>query len=331
MFLTRKPSAFSWLYGLCVLLSTQRTRADDLEDVKRLIGNPYMPIVHKVTMTPKKDNVPPCRDDRWTFGGSEGVVIHYNRYLNRPPDYQGQYASLASGDMGIGFDGWAFANWYRGSVIRVLINGADVIAAKPASQIKIQEGDYGRLRLAWEDEDGKLVLNFTVPDDGHAIYACIEIIPTKLSIQSIELQLGCFPGGYEPAYNLPSERWVAMASGQWRVPKGFKPSENNPFPKASLAKGDEWIFYADALKDEGSLGLLLLREESPSGTIQLTNYGQRTELKYPANTRQIHLAFYAFDTATQYSHDWLVSSVSRLRNELIEAYRQCAEDGRSKP
>ena len=205
----------------------------------------------------------------------------------------------------------------------MLINGVDILAQKPATRLKTEEGVNGHLRMVWElDKGGELVLHFAVPEDGYAIYARIEIVPGKLSVNSIQLRLGCYPGGYGPAYKLPSHRWVATAKGERDVPQDFKVGAKNPYPEVPLEKGDDWIFYADKLQGDGSLGLLVRKEESPSGKVRMSNYGQATELNYPADTRQIHLAFYAFGTENLPSRQWFMSSLDRERAILAGIHQR---------
>ena len=274
-------------------------------------------IEHEANTTEGQDKAPPRQSDRWHFGGPSGIMIGYNRYLNQPPHFTGQHPALANYDMGVGFDTGAFANWYRGNAIRVLINGADIFAQKPARQLETKEGSNGYLRMVWElDKGGELILNFTVPEDGHAIYARVDIVPGELSIKDIQVRLNCYPGGFGPKYKQPSHRRVVTAKGKWEVPPDFKPSPEKPFPEAPFEKGAEWIFYADKLQSAGSLGLLIDKEECPSGRVRMSGYGQRTELNYPADTRQIHLAFYAFETENKTSREAFISSLDGERSVL---------------
>lgn len=308
------------LPALCLgafILGQQAAPADDLDALKQLMGDFSVKIEHKTELTKGKDNVPPRQNDRWIFGVPNGLQIKYGRYLNQPPHFTGQYPSLANYDMGIGFDAGSFANWYRGNAIRVLINGVDIFAQKPARQLEAKEGANGYLRMAWElDKGGELILNFTVPEDGHAIYARADIVPGELSIKVIQVGLNCYPGGFGPLYQQPSLRQVVTAKGEWEAPQDFKPGPGKPFPEALFEKGAEWIFYADKLESKGSLGLLVIKEESPSGKVQMSNYGQHTELNYPADTRQIHLAFYAFETENAHALKSFISSLDRERAAL---------------
>lgn len=301
----------------CTFIVGQQVLADDLDALKQLMGNFSVKIEHKTELTKGKDKVPPKKCDRWNFGVPGEVTIWYTHYLNQPPDFTGQYPSLANSDMGIGFDGDFFDNWYRGNTIRVLINGADIFAQKPAKQLEAKEGANGYLRMAWELDKGReLIMNFTVPEDGHAICARVEIAPGELSVTNIQVRLSCYPGGFGPAYGGLSHRWVVTANGEREVPKDFKPGPENPYPETPFKKGEDWIFYADKLQGKGSLGLLVKKEEWPSGKIWMSSYVQTTELNYPADTRRIHLAFYAFETENTYALKAFISSLDRERTAL---------------
>jgi hypothetical protein len=230
--------------------------------------------------------------------------------------------------MGLGFDGGAWGNWYRGNALRVIINGRDLFAAQPATKVEWQEGDNGRLRLVWELEEGRsLTLNLIVPEDGHAIYARIDYRPIAeiahrpspiahpSPVDSLQVQLMAYPGGYGPAYQLPSHRWVSTARQEAEVPKDYADKE---FPKVSFTAEDAWIFYADKLVDDGSLGLLVRPEEGPSGEIRLSSYGVQTLLNYPPETRHIHLGFYAYNVVNATARRIFVDSV----NAELEALRR---------
>jgi len=315
-----KTSLIVYTLSLCAFMAGKQVSAeDDLAALKQLMGDIIsVKVEHKTTMTEAKDNIPPQQGDVWDFkSGATTLSVRYRRFLNQPPHFTGNYPSLANYDMGVGFDNGFFGNWYRGNAIRVRINGADIFAQKPAKHIEAKEGTNGYLRMAWElDKGGELILNFTVPEDGHAIYARVDIVPGELSIKDIQVRLNCYPGGFRPKYKLPSHRRVVTANGEWDVPQDFKPGPENPYPAAPFEKGAEWIFYADKLQSAGSLGLLIDKEECPSGRVRMSGYGQRTELNYPADTRQIHLAFYAFETENKTSREAFISSLDGERSVL---------------
>ncbi len=288
---------------------------EDLEALKKLMGDIIsVQVEQKTTSAEAKNNIPPMQTDVWDFKtGARTLTVGYSRFLNQPPHFTGNYPSLTTGDMGVGFDGGSFHYWYRGNVIRVRINGADIMAAKPAKIAEANEGKEGRLRMIWEmEKNGELVLNFIIPESGQAIYSRIDIVPGNLSIKDIELRLTCYPGGFAPAHRLPSHRWIVTSDGEWDIPHGYTGTN----PEVAIDKGIDWIFYADKLQSKGSLGLLLNAEEGFRGRVRIGSYAQSTEITYPQETRHIRLAFFAFETENHVSMKAFKAAIESERKIL---------------
>jgi len=222
--------------------------------------------------------------------------------------------------MGIGFDGGSFGNWYRGNAIRVLVDGVDITAAKPADEIEAEEGDKGYLRMVWGlDKGGKIVLNFIVPEDGSGIYCRIEIVSEGGGIKNgVQIRLTCYPGGFAPAYGFPSNRYLVTSKGEWDVPQDKK----SDFPVVTLDSETDWVFYGDRLQSKGSLGLLFDSRGLSSGRVRMSSYGQITELEYPADTKNVYLAFYAFETENGVALDMFKSSLERNRRRLKDVHNK---------
>jgi len=290
----------------------------ELEELRKIMGDFKIKIEHK-SEDKKETGKPPFRRQSWTFiTGMLNPKVNYNRFLNQPPDFSGKHPSLTSGDMGIGFDGGAFGNWYRGNCIRIIINGNDIMAQKTADVAEYKEAENGYLRFIWKlQAGGTVTLNISVPGDGTAIYARVDLVPGGLKIDSFQMRLTCYPGGFAPAYGIPSHRWVMTAKYEEDIPKDFKKEEGKDFPRIPVTADDVWIFYADKLQSSGSLGLVFLPEEKPSGQVKMSSYGQSTELDYPPDTRQIHLAFYAFGLENRAARKLLLDSL----DEELEVLR----------
>ena len=272
----------------------------------------------------------PQRGDQWTFtSGGAGLTVSYSRFLNQPPDFIGSYPSLANEDMGVGFDGGPFHYWYAGNAIRVVVNGEDIMRARPAKLTKAAEGDPGRLRLVWDlAGGGELRLSFAVPDGAAGVYARIELAPDTAPVTSFQVRLTCYPGGFGPAHGQPSHRWVLMAKGEAGVPKDFVQTADNPFPVLPLPAGESWVFYTDKLQSRGSLGLVLLPEERAAGEIRLSSYGVSTVLTCPPNARTVHLGFLAFDTANAAAQQAFVASVAQEQRVLRTGMINFREESR---
>jgi len=208
--------------------------------------------------------VPPSQNDLWSFG-ERWDHDTYNRYLNQPPHYTGQYSSLAS-EMGVGLRR-RFLQLVRCKCDSRTDQRVDVFSQKPAKHIEAKEGDNSSLRMAWDlDKGGELALNFTVPEDGHAIYAAWRSFPRKLTITGIQLQLFCYPGGFGPGYKLAPTAGSQPPKANGRIPPDFKGRHEESVSRSAVwKKGEDWMFYADKLRSDGSLGLLVRKEENPFG------------------------------------------------------------------
>ena len=304
-----------------ILLSQEK----ELEELKKIMGDFKIKIEHK-SEDKKEADKPPFRRESWTFmTGVLNPKVNYNRFLNQPPDFSGKYPSLANSDTGIGFDGGAFGNWYRGNCVRIIINGRDIMAERTADVVEHKEGENGYLRFVWKLEAGGTVtLNITVPGDGTAIYARVDLAPGGLKIDSFQMRLTCYPGGFSPAYGIPSHRWVMTAKNEEDIPKDFKKEEGKDYPRIPVTADEVWIFYADKLQSSGSLGLVFLPEEKPSGQVRMSSYGQSTELNYPPDTRQVHLAFYAFGIGNEAAKKLLVDSLAE-ELEILRSIPFCPD------
>ena len=289
-----------------------------LDAIRTLIGEPKMTIEHLETLTAAAGNKPPLKSDSWIFkAGGVNPTVCYGRYLNRPPEFVGSFPSLTSGDMGIGLTGGPFQYWYSGSALRVLLDGRDIFAEQPATRIETQAGANGHLRLTWElEKQRRVLLHFTVPGDGRAVFARIDLEPGTTSLSKIELKLTCYPGGFLPAYSQPSHRYVKTARGAGEVPRDVKASAANPFPVVALPAGEEWVFYGDQWCSSGSLALLVNREEKPAGQVQLSNYAISTALVYPPETRSLRLGFFAYSLANDAAEKEFLAGLNGEREPL---------------
>ena len=233
----------------CVLLSSAAigmSAEGGLDAIKKVMGDGAVKITKKSTLcdATDKDKEPSQKRETWTFEtGAMAPAINYNRYLNKPPHFNGTYPSLPNGDCGVGLEGTSFCNWYRGSCIRVLVNKRDIMSEQPANRIEFNEGANGYLRLIWDfEEQRSLALDFMVPGDGHAVFVCIALTLPGMSVESVEVVLACYPGGFGPLYNLPSHRFVVSPQSTAEVPGDFKVSTDNPFPTITLQPSDNWVY-----------------------------------------------------------------------------------------
>ncbi|MBI4024259.1 MAG: hypothetical protein HY360_04710 [Verrucomicrobia bacterium] len=295
---SNSPSLPLLIAVLLLVAAESRAETSALDKVKKAMGKLEMAIAHKEETKADEDGKkPPLKTESWTFDcGAAKPCIKYGRFLNSPPHYDGNHPALINSDMGIGLDGDAFGNWYRGNCIRILLDRKDVIAQQTASKIESRSDQRGYLRFTWELDDGnQLQLAFVVPDDGHAIYARVDLQgPTaaKAFDDSLDLQMTCYPGGFGPAYNLPSHRWVQTAKARNEVPHDHA---GNEFPSVPVTAGESWVFYADKLARSGSLGLVFIPSEKLTGEVKMSSYGQNTTLHHPPQTTSCRMAFFAYE------------------------------------
>jgi len=287
---------------------------DVMTDLRRIMGNIKSEIEVKASIKKGSAKIPPRKSETWTFmAGMRKVQVRYSRYMNIPPYFEGRHSSL-SADMGIGFDGGYFGNWYRGNAIRLIINGEDIFAQRMADTVEVMEGEEnGQLRFTWKlKQNSSVTMTIVVPQDGHAIYMDIALSLPEIEVRSLQIKLNCYPGGYKPAYKQPSHRWVVTEFDEKDVPVEMKKTT----PVIELKSGQDWVFYADKLQSAGSLGLLINNQDNPSGKIFMSYYGQRTELNYPVQTRQIRLAFYAFNLENQSARSMFLKNLEQERKVL---------------
>ncbi len=304
------------------LLLPAGSSADGLAAIRALIGEIKVRIEHKAEPAKSDDGTkPPRLADAWTFlAGGINPTVRYSRYLNRPPDFTGTHPSLVGSDMGIGLDGGPFGNWYRGNAIRVVLDGHDVFAERPASRAQVREAATGQLRLVWELDAGRQVtLSFTVPPDGRAVYIGVEVEPGTAALKQLAVRLTCYPGGFGPAYGLPSHRYARTATASGEVPSDFTPTAERPYPVVPIAGGDDWVFYGDRTTGNGGLGLLIGREGRVTGEIRLSNYGVTTALVYPEGTRRLRLGFFAYSIENEPAERQLLAELARERAALASS------------
>jgi|GEM_PF-2487514 len=293
--MNRIPRILLFTLSLIAITSIFVQAESDLDILKKLMPGPLVKAEVKSNIDPASQGKPPFASDNWIFNCS-GVEreIHYNRFLNQKPEFDGTYPSLTPSDMGVGFGGGPFSYWYYNGAIRVLIDGVDVMAAKRADVVEYRSGSRGDLRLVWNLGDGgRLALYFVVPSDGRAIYTAIEpYLPNKPKAK-IQVTLVCYPAGFGPTYGAPSIRSVTTQHSRVIVPRGFKGSDKNPFPTLTISPKDDYIFYADDYDGTGSLFLALPPSDWSGGKVSASNYGQATTLEMRSDTKMARLGFYA--------------------------------------
>lgn len=236
--------------------------------------------------------VPMKRRDSYSFKSTAGEqFIYYNRYMNQPPQFTGKHPSLGP-EMGVGFGERSFSNWYGNDCIRVMIDKTDIMQLSPA-KVTHREDEAGHLTMVWDMKNGRsLTLDFYVFPENDRIYVRGTLKLPGLPVENVQVRLRCFPGGFGPAYNIPSNRYFKAdcnVSGE-----AFARAEKKTL-KMKLDPNGKWIFLADRLQKKGSVALLFDPNEEGNFMLSHSYYGSTIELNYPGDVRTFHLALYAHE------------------------------------
>lgn len=253
----------------------------------------------QVTLKEKKNEAkkgqPPMKTDRYLFktpGNSVGV--NYTYFLNQPPDFNGKFPAV-TGSNGIGLDGKSFINWYYGGMIHIYLNNTfDVLTTKPA-KVTTVGGKNGNIEFVWDfKKNSKVTMQLVIPPEGNRVYARIsfDVPPEDMKVNSIKITLVSYPGGFGPAYKLPSHRAFLLSDGNTGE---IKPGEKQVL-RGIIPNEDPWMFTYDKLQKKGSLGLLLEKNAQSKYEYALGSYGTSYTLTYPGATKTVNLGFYAFET-----------------------------------
>lgn len=247
---------------------------------------------NKKRITEGTEKVPMKCRDTYVFKSTAGEqLIYYTRYLNQPPQFIGKHSSLGP-EMGIGFGGRSFSNWYGNDCIRVMVDGQDIMQKTPAT-VSHREDDAGHLTMVWDMKNNRsLTLDFYVFPENDRIYVRGILKLPGVSVENVQVRLNGYPGGFGPAYNIPSERYFSAdcnVSG-----KAFAKAEKKTF-KTNLDPKGKWIFLADKLQKKGSIALLFDPNEAGEFKLSHSYYGSTLTLNYPGDVRTFYLALYAYE------------------------------------
>ena len=246
------------------------------------------------TKPPKKPGQPTWASDQFQVMTDYGPFkLQYTRYLNRAPQFTGRHAACTNSDSGLGIEGLG-SNWYRGNTIRVLLEGRDIVGAYAADAVDVREG-FGvtRLRFAWKLPKADVAIHVAVVNRRAEAFVEVTVHP-HATLKSVGVNLLCYPGGYGPAYGIPSRRVARTAQTQVSVATGQK---SRTF---TLGPGCPWVWYADhecqdrGLHSGGSVALVLLPKDRAAGEVHVSNYGVSTRLRYPGTQSRVRLGLTAY-------------------------------------
>ena len=282
-----------------VLLIAMATYAPDAQPEWTVEGlhlaNPKLTIEHETKDTPpEKPEQPTRRNDAWRVMTDLGPYeVLYSRYLNRPPAFQGNTPACPTSDWGLGIPGLN-TQWYRGNTVRVLIDGQDIVQHFAADAMEVRE-DIGvaRLRFLWRLEKADVAAHVVVLNGRSEGFVEVLVSPHR-PLESVGVNLLCYPGGFGPAYGHLSKRVVRVPEAEAKVATG-QPSETLTLPPEC-----PWVWYGDCEQEDrglyntSSVALVLLPEDKAEGEVNVSSYGVSTQLKYPGTQSRVRLALTAY-------------------------------------
>lgn len=264
----------------------------------------------------KNPKLPPSRRSVFTFKTASGErQICYNRWLNKPPHYNGRHTSL-NWERGIGFGGGKFGHWYGNNTIRVYINNTDVMARTPAA-VKFSDGDQGKLTLTWDlGAKRTLALDFRVMPENNRIYCQIRMDLPGMNVKNVRVNLRGYPGGFGPAYKQPSDRY---GIGDKNV-KGDMVKGKSIWYK--LAPEGKWAFLGDKVPKTGAVAAFFDPVTAQGkAQMRISYYECSLSLTYPGTTRKIDLGFYAFPQQNDPALSFFRSRVEKDMKEMKSLYK----------
>ena len=300
---------FTVLAGIAFLAGL--SAADDpMAEIMAVTQKNSVTVKEKQIDTKGTDKIPVKRRSVFTFKTSAGErQIIYNRWLNNQPDFKGKHPSL-NWEAGVGFGGGLFSYWYGNNTIRVFINESDVMAKSPA-EVKFADGEQGVLTLTWDlGSKRTLVLDFRVMPENNRVYCQIRMDLKDMNVKSIRVNLRGYPGGFAPAYKMPSERYgVADKDITCAMVK-------NKSVHYTLAPEGQWAFSGDKIAKNGAIAAIF----DPVGaqgkaTMKISYYEGGFSLTYPGTVRKIDLGLYAF---TQQNDVALAAFRARVAKDMQE-------------
>jgi prepilin-type N-terminal cleavage/methylation domain-containing protein/prepilin-type processing-associated H-X9-DG protein len=209
---------------------------------------------------------------------------------------------------------WANGNWwqwYTSCWLAIRINDTNWTNAMgtPTGETAIQGQNYATIQREYAvGTGGNMLVTIQVPYDEHAMYVTITFL--GIEVKSAQVDSYAYPGGFDAA----QVKEVSSASQTVISPAAA------PWPTLPLAERDAYVFKATKTStspyNEGQLGLVKLPEEMATGSVTVSNYGVTTSLYYPTETKQIHLAFFAWDQPATKRADVLKAFQQSITKEM---------------
>ena len=300
----------------CAFLGTLVAADDPMAEIMAVTQKNSVTVKEKQTDKKGTDKIPLKRRSVFTFKTPAGErQIIYNRWLNKQPDFKGKHPSL-NWESGVGFGVGKFGNWYGNNTIRVFINNVDVMAKSPA-EVKFADGEQGVLTLTWDlGSKRSLALDFRVMPENNRVYCQIRMELPGMNVKSIRVNLRGYPGGYAPAYKLPSERYGV-------ADKDIKcPMVKNKVMNYALSPEGQWAFSGDKIAKNGAIAAIFDPVGSQGkATMKISYYEGGFSLTYPGTVRKINLGLYAFTQQNDAAFSAFRSRVAKDMKEIKAIYK----------
>ena len=235
-----------------------------------------------IVLQPGPQDVVHVSRQGWTWGHVEKhPVISFDMKSNR---YEFRLRHDSPGQPRIGIEAPTRSNWYQSGMVSLTLDGERFVATDET--IRMDEGEKGRVALAWEGAQGTLRHDFVLLPSDDRLYFQITLEP-KQQVERIELTLTNYISGFnrqDPDHVLHTAVRALEKGGTTDLD-----------PQAECA-----IFYSDRALDpadghgDGPSAIAI----SPEGLTELTTrsggYGCHTVLRYAPGTTRMRFAFWEF-------------------------------------
>lgn len=240
-------------------------------------------------------------------------------------------------------------NWYWGGFFRVFVNGLDATICDTRDLSVIEQGSRGQFQIIWSHPNAEVGLRLLLLPEGNHVLAHLVWRPVRGAvIESVKVQLTCYPSFFTAARNRNGERHC-------RTPRI---DQQEPTTLELEPDADTYLYYYDAVFDvakgegDGPCAALVSPFGVRGGRVVIGSYAVQTELDLKPEVGEARLAFYDFagltnSQAEEYltSHaaadlvelentDFRPQAVSRMdlaavQAEAFQLLADAADDGRA--
>jgi len=240
-------------------------------------------------------------------------------------------------------------NWYWGGFLRVLVNGTDATVCDIRDLRVTEQGSRGAFQIVWSHPDAEVGLRLLMLPGGNHVLADFVWKPTPgVAVQSIGLQLTCYPSFFTAARHRQGERHC-------RTPRV---DQAQPTTLTLDPAQDTYLYYYDAVFDvaagegDGPCAALVAPAGVAGGRVLIGDYAVQTELDLKPEAGEARLAFYDFAGLTNAEAGGYLKehgagdlseleqmdfrpeavralNVEQLRTEALKLIADAAEDGQA--